>query len=126
MIGKTIIITAVAAMIGSAAGAAPADYKLEGDAKVVGTTTELTVRVLHVPTGKYVPNASVWHVDRHQGVKAGLPASETRHRFTPDGAGGYRITLPLHVRSDPTKDVYAAVPGEAERLYAAMKPATAR
>lgn len=118
---KTIMIAAAIAAIGSAATAAPADYKLEGEAKVAGTTTELTIRVLHVPTGKYVPNADVWHVDRHQGIKAGSPPSAIRHRFVPDGAGAYRISLPLHVLTDPTKDVYATVPGEAENLYAAMR-----
>lgn len=120
MLKKLLAIAAFTGFAAASSVAAPADYKVEGTARVVGTSSELTVKVLNVPTGKYVKNAKVYHFSAHQMAK-GPAFMELRHFVAPDGNDGYRIKLPLHIHDKQVEHFMIRVPGEGEAIHARIE-----
>lgn len=117
---KLLVIAVFAGLIAGSAVAAPADYKVEGAARVVGTSSELTVKLLNVPTGKYVKNAQVYHFSAHQMGK-GPAFMQLRHSVAPDGNDGYKIKLPLHIHDKQVEHFMIRVPGEGEAIHARIE-----
>lgn len=120
MLKNVIAATALAGLIAGTAIAAPSDYKIEGVATPKGSATELVVKVLQVPTGKYVSDAKVWHFSSHLMAKGPSPM-EMRHHAAPDGKDGYKVELPLHMHDKQFEHFMVAVPGESEPIHARIQ-----
>ena len=119
---KIMLMSAMlAAVLAGEARAGASDYRIEPAATApAGVTSELVVHLRHASSGAYVPNAQIWHVERHQAHKAPGGFVQTRRAMAADGAGGYRLALPLHAHGDALEHLVVAVPGESASFLAAI------
>ena len=99
-------------------------YKVEGTATVEPNDTVLVVTVLDVATGKYVPDAEVWHVTTRSGAK-GIALQPTTHLLMQDGRDGYKIILPWqeqwHANMYSSQHFMVKIPGESEVIHARIE-----
>jgi len=117
MLKSLIAAGALLVALAGTAVAAPADYTIEARGKPKGTGSDLIVKVLNVPSGKYVPNAKVWYFTTTQGGKGG--AQTTSKLLPSDGKGAYRVRVKLRAQTgDQFEHFMVSVPGEAEPIHA--------
>jgi hypothetical protein len=120
MVKHLMAAATLSCLIASAALAAASDYKIEGTATPKGTSTELTLRVMNIKTGKHVTDAKVWHFSSHQMQKGPSPM-ELKHSAAPDGKDAYKVELPLHGHGQQFEHFMVSVPGEREPIHARIQ-----
>ena len=113
MIRRSVLLAAILGLSSGAAAAAP--YVVESTACQAGASSQMLIRIRHAPTGAYVANADVWHIDRHQSFKGPAPFTEVRHRMRSDADGSYWTSLPAQLPPSYER-IVATIPGEAQPL----------
>jgi len=117
MLKRVVAAVGLLGLVAGTALAAPADYKVEARGKPKGTGSDLIVKVMNVPTGKYVTDAKVWHFSTKQAQKG--PAQTVVRQLPADGKGNYRLRIKLRAQTgDSFEHFMVSVPGEAEPIHA--------
>lgn len=113
-----LVLSAILAGFSSTAWADPKDYRFEAVQPHVAASsaTPVTVRLMHVPTGKPVTDAIILPAKMEMPMAGMAPMATKVSAGKPDGSGAYTFIADLSMAGPWTLQVAAKVQGEAATI----------
>jgi hypothetical protein len=111
-----------------AAVAAPRDYRFElvGSPVQSGNRTTITVRLVHIPTGRAVSDATIVQSRLEMRMGSMVHPAPLTAPAAADAQGNYRFTAELGMSGELLLTLAASVQGESELIRATLPVRTGR
>ncbi len=125
-LGRWVALLLVAGLQGFVARSptwgAPADYRFEATQTRIqmDDTARVVVRLIHVPTGKPVPDAIIFQTHLEMVMQGSAPMRVKTGLPKATGAGLYALLAPLNMEGQWTLHLSAKVQGEKDTVAGAV------
>jgi hypothetical protein len=126
-LGRWAALLLVAGLLGLTAPSltlgASADYRFEATQPRIkmDDNARVVIRLIHVPTGKPVPDAIIFQTHLEMAMQGSAPMLVKASRPKATGGGLYALQAPLNMEGQWTLHLSAKVQGEKDTVVGAVK-----